>query len=489
MIKSSLHPDSLPRVRFAPAPTGTMHLGNIRTALMNFLFAKQRHGTFVLRIEDTDAERNYDLHGEALIKHLLWLGLDYDEGPLKGGPYTPYFQSQRSDIYQKVLQTFTHQGYAYRCFCTQEELEKKRERQIALKMAPRYDRTCLTLSQEQIDRLVQEQKAYIWRMKLDHDKKVIINDLARGHITFELKNFSDFALTRADHSFTFIFANFVDDMVMQITHVFRGEDHLSNTANQAALYGALGKELPIYYHLPILCNIDGQKLSKRDFGFSITDLQSGGFLPEALCNYLLTMTGSFKQEIMPFNELAAHANFDNLHAGGTVKYDEQKLRWFNHQHIQRADPQDLFRRCFPFIVRTFDGASEHSQDHLTALLQIVKSELYTLTDVAHALKFFFVCPTISHLDAQACVAPEHLTTIISIVQKALATDQSDAFVACIKEESRANSIPLKQLFLFVRLALTGSVNGLGIAELYQALGCEEVRCRLERALAAIESNS
>lgn len=471
------------RVRFAPAPTGVMHLGNIRTALMNFLFAKQHHGTFVLRIEDTDTQRNFDPNARQIIEHLEWLGLDYDEGPNKGGPYAPYFQSQRTPLYQKSLEHLQAGNFIYRCFCTTQELEKKRERQIILKIAPRYDRTCLQLTNEQIEKLCADNVPFVWRVKLDHDAQVTINDLARGPVKFDLKNFSDFPLTRADNTFTFIFANFVDDMLMNITHVFRGEDHLSNTANQAALYHMFNFPLPTYYHLPILCNIQGQKLSKRDFGFSIIDLQKGGFLPAAIGNYLATLGGSFKQEIIPFAELAAQVSFEHLHAGGQIKYDETKLKWFNHHFIIATNPVILTEQCLPFIVSAFPAAHEVPPHKLTELIQLIKTEMHTLTDAAPLLSFFFHQPAVTLADFLAVTSPESLKKITAALPAMLTLlPNPEAFVASLKATAQANTIALKEMFCFIRLALTGSIKGLGIKELIMMLGLEETQTRLINAI-------
>src|SRR5579863_3116600 len=286
-------------VRFAPSPTGMMHLGNVRTALINALFAKQKHGTFILRIEDTDAQRMHDPQAKQILEDLVWLNLVYDEGPIAGGPHGPYFQSQRMHLYEKTRTLFEEKHLIYRCFCTEDELAKKRERQLALKLPPRYDRTCIALSSDTVAKHLAENSPFIWRFKLDHERSITITDLAHGAITFDLSNFSDFPITRQDNSFTFMFANFVDDYLMNVTHIFRGADHLSNTANQAALFDALNISLPTYWHMPILCNLEGKKLSKRDFGFSLRDLRDAGFLAQAINNYVGIIGGSFKEEIMP----------------------------------------------------------------------------------------------------------------------------------------------------------------------------------------------
>jgi nondiscriminating glutamyl-tRNA synthetase len=471
------------RVRFAPAPTGMMHLGNIRTALINYLFAKQKKGTFILRIEDTDQQRNFDPHAEKIIEDLHWLGLDFDEGPLKGGPYAPYFQSQRTPIYQEKLEELANKNLIYRCFCTKEELDKKQERQQALKLPPRYDRTCLHISKEQIQEYLNSHIPFIWRLQLDHNQVVTITDLAHGHVRFEMKNFSDFALTRQDGSFTFIFANFVDDMVMEISHIFRGEDHLSNTANQAALYHAFHKTLPIFFHMPILCSTDGKKLSKRDFGFSLRDLKHAGFLPEAIINYLAILGGSFEQEIMSQEELVSALDFDNMQTTGQIRYDIEKLRWVNRKWIIKYDPIKLTTACLPFLICAYPQVNSLDSTILTPLIQSIKTDMTILTDCVEALTFYFIKPTLHKTDIDAVIDPaiqEHLCTMI---EKQLPDiTHPETFVNELKQQTKQFNIPLKELFWFIRLALTGKTHGPAIHELIKALGSRESENRLKTVL-------
>ena len=357
------------RVRFAPAPTGMMHLGNIRAALMNYLFAKQTHGTFILRIEDTDQKRNYDPDAKQIMQDLQWLGLEYQEGPGKGGHYGPYFQSKRAHLYQEHLAYLEKKGSIYRCFCSADELERKRERQQALHQPPRYDRTCLNISVHEIEQKLQHNEPFVWRVYVNHDHHANIYDLARHEIDFDLKNFSDFPITRQDGSFTFIFANFVDDLTMKITHIFRGEDHLTNTASQAVLYALFDTQLPIFWHMPILCNIDGKKLSKRDFGFSLRDLKDDGFLPEAICNYLAIIGGSFHEEIMSLETLAAVVDLNHPHASGHIKYDFEKLKWVNHQWIGRYPILQLAEAVRPYVNDAFAASKSVDTAHLAALIE------------------------------------------------------------------------------------------------------------------------
>lgn len=467
------------RVRFAPSPTGLMHLGNVRTALMNYLFAQQKKGTFIIRIEDTDLQRNFDPEATKIISDLTWLGLDYQEGPLKGGPHMPYFQSQRTAIYEKYIDQLRDKNKIYRCFCTPEELEKKRERQAALKLPPRYDRTCLKRSAADTQKLIDDKVPYIWRLQLDQSKSVTIHDLAHGTITFEFKNFSDFPLTRADGTVTFIFANFVDDMVMDITHVIRGEDHLTNTANQAALYQLFGIKIPTFWHLPILCNAEGKKLSKRDFGFSLNDLINAGYLPEAIDNYLATIGGgSFDQEIMSLEELAQKINFDNIHSTGHVRYDVEKLRWLNQKWIAKLAPENLLNRCMPYLLKEYPQAKDLNKEQLIALVQAVKTEMHVLADVSGALKFIFVAPTVD-----TSQFTEDQKKVASLVKAHLdGISNPEQFVSQLKVAAKEQNIPMGQLFWFMRMALLGKEHGPAIHELIKMLGAHEARARIEKLL-------
>jgi nondiscriminating glutamyl-tRNA synthetase len=471
------------RVRFAPAPTGMMHLGNIRTALMNYLFAHHKKGTFILRIEDTDPKRNFDPKGIHIINDLRWLGLEYDEGPQKGGPYEPYFQSQRIPFYTEKLEYLIQNNFVYRCFCTLEQLEKKRLRQQALKLPPRYDRTCLKLNSQEIQALLDNKKPFVWRVKLDHEQIINIRDLAHDVIQFEMKNFSDFPITRQDGSFTFMFANFVDDLMMNITHVFRGEDHLTNTAGQAALYHLFKKELPVFWHMPIISNVDGKKLSKRDFGFSLRDLQSAGFLPEAINNYLAIIGSSFEQEIMSLDELAQSLNLEQPHATGQIKYDVEKLKWMNHKWIARYPINQLVQVCRPYLHKVYPETQKLNDARLAHLIEPIQSDLITLVDVVPALQFYFETPTISSADIDACISEKNKKIIAQVITQYLSLiDNPSAFVDTIKKIDEEKDIPLKEFFWFLRLGLMGKTNGPAIHDLIDMIGTQQATKRIQSAL-------
>ncbi|OGB86564.1 glutamate--tRNA ligase, partial [candidate division TM6 bacterium RIFCSPHIGHO2_12_FULL_38_8] len=394
-----------------------MHIGNVRAALLNFLFAKQNNGTFLLRIEDTDQQRNLEHATDSIIKHLDWLGLKFSEGPKVGGDFGPYFQSQRSEIYQQHLRNLESKQLVYRCFCTPEELELRRNRQIAMKRPPRYEATCAKFSANEIEQKLQAKTPHIWRLKVDSSKKVFFKDMARGILEFDLQHFSDVPLTREDGSFTFIFANCIDDITMQISHVFRGEEHLSNTVSQVVLYQALDCKIPIFWHLPILCNQEGKKLSKRDKGFSLDDVQAQGFLPETVCNYLGILGTSFEKEIMSLDQMTQDYKFDHLHGISQIRYDVEKLTWMNHKWIASYDTAKLAELCKPFLKDQFD-LTKISDQTLQILIKSIQNDLHTLKESVDLLNFYFNRPTITPQNYGDAVSTQDFATI----QKLLKTE-------------------------------------------------------------------
>lgn len=472
------------RVRFAPAPTGMMHLGNVRTALMNYLVARQKQGTFILRIEDTDAERNFDPGAVKLQEDLAWLSLEFDEGPVKAGAYGPYYQSERTTIYHENLEKLIASKKIYRCFCTSEELEKKRQRQIALKQPPRYDRTCHKLSDDESLKKSKE-IPFIWRMYVDHARSFVIHDLAHGNITFEMKNFSDFPLTRQDGSVTFIFANFIDDALMKVSCAIRGEDHLSNTASQAVLYDAFGFEIPQFWHMPILCNIEGKKLSKRDFGFSLRDLKHAGFLPEAILNYLAIIGGSFKEEIMSLDDLIKTMNFDSMSPTGQIKYDVEKLRWVNHKWISRLPLEELEKRCRPLLEENYPTIKTLFSEKLGSLLKAIASEMITLHDSVKLLNFYFNTPEANTETLYELVTDAHRSTFKALFTKMVEIDDMTSALDLYKKEGKEAGVTPKQLFSVLRYILTGRTDGISIVELATMLDKKTINERIEKTISIL----
>ena len=470
------------RVRFAPSPTGFMHLGNVRVAIINYLFARQNEGNFIVRVEDTDPQRNVDPEAKNILYNLDWLKLDYDEGPEKNGHYAPYFQSQRMATYRAALSTLQQKQLVYPCFCSSETLEAKRQRQLAMKQPPRYDRACMKLNPDEVKQKFAEDAPYIWRFKLDHDKTVTFYDLAHKTKHFELKHFSDVPITRQDGSFTFLFANFLDDVAMKITHVFRGEDHLTNTAAQVALYEAFDEEVPVFYHLPILCNLDGKKLSKRDFGFSLNDLKAEGYLPEALINYLGIIGHSVKNEIMTLEELTASYAFDHLSTTGQIKYDVEKLRWLNHQWIMNYDLDTLTELCRPFIEAENSILGQLPTEKLKLLIAPLQSELVTLKQSAQALSFVTDAFTIDPIMLDMHQFSTYKSSLKELAPQLIAAQPSEAFTL-LKELCKSKNYPMKHVLTLIRIGLTGKAQGLGIKEIFSMLSHEEIQKRIAKLLA------
>lgn len=473
------------RVRFAPSPTGFMHLGNIRTALINYLFARQKNGDFVLRIEDTDVARNVNEASLKILEDLRWLGLSYDEGPSLGGECGPYLQSERTKLYQEKLDELIEQKKVYRCFCTTEELAQKRKEQMAAGKPPRYDRTCLHLSDDMVKQNLaggttsSEGKPFIWRFQLNPDQVFKVKSLARGEVVFEMKHFSDFALTRADGSFTFMFTNFVDDWLMKISHVIRGEDHLSNTAMQAALYDACGVELPTCWHLPMICNQKGEKLSKRDFGFALDDLKKEGFLPQAICNYLAIIGGSFKDEIQSLDELIHNFDFDNLKATGAIKYDLEKLKWINHKWIERLDSKELLPFIVPFLQEKLTVSQEVSAEKLSFFVDKVKGEANVLGDFPELLRFCFEDPKVDVAAIDEQVGKDKTTLVTTLLDEVMPhAGQPELFLETLKREGKEKGLKPREFLSVTRYLLTGVFRGMGIHDILEMLDEETIRRRL-----------
>lgn len=332
------------RTRFAPSPTGYLHVGGLRTALYSYLLAKKNNGKFILRIEDTDQKREVEGATAHLIEMLEWAGLNPDEGPSKGGPFEPYIQSQRTEIYKKYAEELLDKGHAYRCFCTAERLTEMRELQEKAKKAPMYDRHCLYLSEEEIQKNLDEGKPYVVRQKIPLEKLVKFKDLVRGNVTFAAKTLDDQVLLKSDGFPTYQLANVIDDHLMEITHVIRGEEWLPSTPKHILLYEALKWDPPEFAHIPLLLNKDRSKLSKRQGDVSVEDYINKGYLKEAIINFIAFLGwhpgGDSENEIFNLEELIEHFTIEKVHKAGAI-FDLEKLDWFNWQWKRRNFHDDL----------------------------------------------------------------------------------------------------------------------------------------------------
>jgi glutamyl-tRNA synthetase len=426
------------RVRIAPSPTGFAHLGTASTALYNVLFARASGGTFVLRIDDTDVERNRPEYEAVIFESLHWLGLDWDEGPDKGGPDAPYRQSERLDIYKKDAARLLAEGKAYRCFCTPAELDAERKQAQAEKRPYKYSRRCL------IDP-PKDRTEFTVRFKVPGGE-VKFTDMIRGEMTFDSGLIGDFILVKSDGYPTYQFASPVDDATMKISHVIRGEEHLSNTPYQLMIVDALGYDRPVAYaHMPLILAKDGTKLSKRKHPESNLVLyREKGYLPEALINYLalLGWNPGTSQEIFSFDELVGLFSFDRVqHAG--ARFDWEKLNWINGEYIRALDDEELARRLQPFLPQ-LDGAT------IRRAVPALKTRLPNLAAAADLLEYLWTDPPPPTLEPEAV---ERIRAAIEVL-KDVPWDPTSIHEALMGVVERSGAGPNKT-FMPIRLAVTG----------------------------------
>ncbi len=382
------------RVRFAPSPTGDLHVGNIRTALFDWAYARHTNGKLIFRIEDTDRERVTDEYIQAAIETLKWLGLNWDEGPEVGGPYGPYLQSQRLDIYAEWAQKFLDQGDAYHCYCSGEELEERRQIQMKNNQAPGYDGKCRDLSNTQIDEYKAQGRKPVIRMRMPQGETVF-TDAIRGEVKFEHLYVPDFVLVRGDGSPLYTLAVAVDDVLMKITHVLRGEDLLSSTPRQIRVYQAMGvseSDYPIFAHLPFVMGQDNAKLSKRNGEVSIAWYREHGFLPEAICNYLALLgwsPGDDKENIT-MQELVDLFTIERVNSS-PARFDMKKLEAINGDKIRALSPDKFLEWALPFLTtaKVISGNDEEIE-LVRKALPIIQERIVTLSEIPAMLNFLFV---------------------------------------------------------------------------------------------------
>jgi len=388
------------RVRFAPSPTGYLHIGNFRTALYGYLFAKKNKGDFILRIEDTDQKRQKSDALERLIKLINWAGFDYSEGVylengkiVERGAFGPYIQSARLKIYQKYAEKLINLGKAYYCFCTEERLNEMRKRQIAEKKPPMYDRTCLNLSQNEIKKRIRAGEKYVIRQKVETAGVTEYHDLIRQKVIIKNELLDDQILIKSDGYPTYNFANVIDDHLMQITHVFRGEEYVSSTPKYIQLYNSFGWSVPEFVHLPLLLNPDRSKLSKRQGDVAVEDYISKGYLKEAIINFVALLgwnpgEGS-TQEFFSLKELIEKFDLSHIHKGGAV-FDLKKLDWLNGKYIREKNDTELFALCRPILVDYLGkNGWSFNDDLLKKIISVEKMRLKNLAEITGNIDFYF----------------------------------------------------------------------------------------------------
>lgn len=481
------------RVRFAPSPTGYLHIGGLRTALYNYLFAHRNNGKFILRIEDTDQTRLVEGAIENLINSLEWAGVKYDEGVfvednkvVQKGDYGPYIQSERLDIYKKYVDELIEKGHAYYCFCSRDRLEAVREEQKIKGLVPKYDGFCRNVSIEEAKERIAKGEEYVVRLKLPHNKDINFHDIVRGDITINTDDIDDQVLLKSDGFPTYHMAVVVDDHLMKITHIVRGEEWLPSTPKHIYLYEAFGWEKPIYVHLPTVLNKERKKLSKRHGDVSVDDFRGKGYLPEGLINYLALVGWSPEdnEEILSMEELVQKFSFERVSKTGGI-FDKDKLDWVNGHYIRSESVERITDLAIPYLVEAGlidDKFAEENREWLEILVDTVKESLSTIAEVPEKVKFIFNNELEVEEEALETLRGETTKPILEAIRAELSNveeideEYSNTFMKSIQ---KATGIKGKNLFMPTRVALSGSLHGPEFAKIIYLLGKQNILKRIE----------
>lgn len=471
------------RVRFAPSPTGYLHVGGLRTALYNYLFARKQGGTFVLRIEDTDQTRYVPGAIEKLIESLKWAGLEYDEGPEREGPHAPYRQSERLALYQKASEQLLASGSAYRCFCTPERLKAMREGKTETK----YDGTCRRLSKEDSGSRLASGAPFTVRLAVPENETVVVEDLIRGRVEFTTEQIDDQVLVKSDGFPTYHLANVVDDHEMAISHVIRGEEWLTSTPKHLLLYKALGYDLPQFAHLPLLLNADRSKLSKRQGDVAVEDYQEQGFFPEALVNFVafLGWNPGHDREVFTLAELVDEFSLDRVNKAGAI-FNVEKLRWFNSEHLRRRPVGEILDELRPLLADR--GWDERGDGYLSRVIELMRDRLTFVHEFPSLAEWFFIDPSVyDEAAARKRWTPASAELLREILPRIGAADPFDpsTLEGIVKSFAEAKGVATGDLIHPLRLAVSGVGRGPGLFEMLAVLERETVLRRVARAIAEL----
>ncbi|NLO27831.1 MAG: glutamate--tRNA ligase [Actinobacteria bacterium] len=479
------------RVRFAPSPTGALHVGGARTAVYNWAFARRNGGAFILRIDDTDPGRSTAENTAQILRSLEWLGLDWDEGPGVDGSFGPYFQAERADNYHAALERMKADGSAYPCFCSPAELEAKRASVRAGEaegVSGGYDRACRRLDAATTAARIAAGEPHVWRLAVPEGRgDIVVPDAVRGDTVFPATAMDDYVLVRGDGTPTYNFATVVDDADMQITHVIRGDDHLSNTPRQILVYEALQRPVPVFAHLSMIWGSDGKKLSKRHGATSVEAFRDEGYLPEALLNYLALLGWSLDGEttIVPPEVLKAEFSLERISMSPAV-FDFEKLEWMNGAYIREMAPEVFEERMIPWLEKAGLASAtelEERHDWLLTLAPLVAERAKRMTDIAPMVRFLFDEETaIDPAAAKKVLANEDAGRVLAATRDALAAVEPwtrSAVEQALRALPEALAVKPRQLFQVVRVAVTGSAVSLPLFESVELLGRERALARLE----------
>jgi len=473
------------RVRFAPSPTGYPHVGNIRTALFNWLFARHNGGIFILRIEDTDQERKVEGAVDIIIDSLKWLGLDYDEGP--------YIQSERLDIYRKYAEQLVQEGKAYYCFCSSERLDAMRKQQMANKLPTGYDRHCRDLTPEEVEAERKQGKRPVVRFRMPLTGQTRVTDLIRGEVVFENSLLDDFVLLKSDGYPTYHLANVIDDHFMEISHVMRAEEWLSSTPRHLLLYRAFNWDAPHFAHLPMILGPDKSKLSKRHGATAINEYREMGYLPEAMINFLSLLGWSLddKTEIMSVEEIIRNFSLERISKTAAI-FNMSKLQWMNGIYIRRLGPDDFASRCLPFLERDLPLEVKRPIDlgYLRSMAPLVQERVKTLAEVPSLVDFFFLDKLdydrsliLGKLEKEQAVAILQRT---KEVLKDLPDWKAETLEATVRPLTEEMGMKAGPFFGVLRVAVTGRTASPPLFQTMEVLGREKCLQRLNVATAKLK---
>jgi len=473
------------RVRYAPSPTGFLHIGGARSALFNYLYAKKFGGEFVFRVEDTDIERNVPGGEESQLNDLLWLGIVPDESPKNPNPiYAPYRQMERLETYHKYAKWLLDHGYAYECYCSEEDLDKSREEQYARGInAPKYDRHCLNLTEEEKEKYRKEGRKPCIRLKLEDHLNITFKDLIRGEVTFNNDDIGDWVIMKSNGIPTYNFAVVIDDHLMNITHILRGEEHLSNTPKQIQLYKYFGWEVPTFGHMTIIVNEFGKKLSKRDHNTLqfMSQYRELGYLPEAIFNYILLLgwTPNDEREIFTIEE--AKVAFDPSRMSSSPSmFDQHKLNWMNGQYIKKMDDEKYFTFIKPFLAKAID-ISKFSEDKLRFMGQMFKEQILFGQEIFDLVKPMYEYHLEMNEEVKEIMDLPSTPVVLNAFKnklEALNALEDDAIKGMFKDIAKETGVKGKLLYMPIRLKITGLMHGAELINIIKLLGKEEVIKRI-----------
>jgi len=475
---------SLIRVRFAPSPTGYLHVGGLRTALYNYLFARKNNGKFVLRIEDTDRTRIVEGAVDNLVTTLRWAGLEFDEGPNVGGQFGPYAQSERLEIYQEHARRLLSEGKAYYAFDTPEELDEMRKTQDKMRIPPKYDRRALRLSETEVKSKLDAGVSHVVRMKIPETSTIVVDDLVRGRVEFVSDRLDDQVLLKSDGFPTYHLANVVDDHLMGITHVIRGEEWLSSTPKHVLLYQYFGWDMPAFAHLPLLLNPDKSKLSKRQGDVAVEDYRQKGYFPEALVNFvaLLGWNPGDERELFTLQSLVNEFSLERVGKSGAV-FNLDKLRWMNTQHLRMKSDEELFILLQPHLAKA--GFSSTEKPYALKVINLMKERVDNVEEFVSFGEYFFKDP--DTYDDQAKKknwkpeSPAYLADVISSMRPLMTFDDK-SIEHMVRATALKHNVGAGKLIHPLRLALTGVGLGPGLFELMVVLGKDTCLRRLDLAI-------